>query len=114
VPLVYPPSTAPDPAARQQLAMAMIAQGLGGLAQRQKENELLHGKAGPGLGKLTGKGAPGLNPALAGPSLALTQNKMAAPGLLTGRDPDDEGSFRSLLQHAFANRGGGGFGFGGQ
>jgi hypothetical protein len=112
------PDAAPsDPAARQALAMAMIGRGLGGFGQQQAMDQLLHGKAGPGLGKLAAKGAPGLDASLVGPSLGLTGNKMARPGLMTGRDPDDEGGYRALLQQAFASRGGfggGGFGFGGQ
>jgi hypothetical protein len=110
---LIPTEPALDPAARQQLALALMGQALGSLGRQQQTNQLLHGTQGPGLEKLAAKGAPGLDASLAGPSLAMTGNRMATPGIMTGRDPDEEGGYRALLQQAFANRNGGGW-FGGQ
>ena len=76
---------------RQMLMHQLIGGGLQGFAQAHQQNqqkqalvELLAGKQGPGLGALTQQGARGMDPSLAGPSLAMTGGQMAQPGMLSG------------------------------
>jgi hypothetical protein len=59
-------------------------QGLQERGANKFASEVAFGKPGAGLDVLTNKGAPGLDPSLAGPSLAMTQGGMAQPGLFDG------------------------------
>jgi hypothetical protein len=103
-----------DPRDRQMLAMAMISQAIGQFGQgrqanmeRQALSQLLSGRAaqaGPGLEALTSKGAPGLDPRLAGPALGMTQPGGMAqpriPGLIEG------GSLTPEMGRSFMEAGG--------
>ena len=92
----------------------MISQALGQFGktrqadmEKQALSQLLSGRAaqaGPGLEALTSKGAPGLDPSLAGPSLGMTQPGGMAqpriPGLLEG------GQLTPEMGRAFMEAGG--------
>jgi hypothetical protein len=106
--LVMMGANADDQRLRQLLAAQIIGRSIGdfgnamqGMRQQKALGELLAGQSGPGLDNLTQQHAPGLNPALAGPALALRENAMAKPGMVhTG------GNITPEMARTFVGQGG--------